>query len=353
MPGWPDRRLIERLGLRHPIVQAPMAGASSPAMAAAAANAGALGSVAAPLLTVAQARAEWAEARGATNGALAINFFAHRPAKRDAAKEAAARARLAPYYEELGLGPVPEPSETPPFDAERLAFALEARPAVLSLHFGIPARALLAPLKEAGIFLVMCATSPAEAEACEAAGADAIVAQGFEAGGHRGVFEPEKGWNEIGTMALVPAIVDRVKVPVIAAGGIGDGRGIAAAMMLGAAAAQIGTAFLLSPESRIPEAHRIALRASDGANTALTPAFSGRPARGVRNRYMAEMAGAPLADFPLMNPLTGPLRKASAAAGKPDFVSLWSGQAPALARAEPTAAIVERLAAEALERLGG
>lgn len=329
-----------------------MAGASSPGMAAAAANAGALGSIAAPLLSVDAARAEWAAARAATNGALALNFFCHRPPRRDAAREAEAQARLAPFYDELGLGPVPEPSATPPFDAERLAFVLEARPAAVSFHFGLPAPDLFRPLKAAGIFTIVSATSPAEAAAHEAAGADAIVAQGFEAGGHRGVADPEAGWNEIGTMALVPALADRVRVPVIAAGGIGDGRGIAAALMLGAAGAQLGTAFLLAPESRIPAPHRAALRASDGSDTALTPAFSGRPARGVRNRYMAEMAGAPLADFPLMNPLTAPLRKASAERGSPDFVSLWSGQTPFLAREEPTGAIVERLAAEALARIG-
>ncbi|MFN3262961.1 MAG: NAD(P)H-dependent flavin oxidoreductase [Pikeienuella sp.] len=349
---WPDGRLIERLGLRHPIVQAPMAGASSPAMAAAAANAGALGSVAAPLLTLPQMRAEWAEARAATNGALALNFFCHRPPARDAAREAAARERLRPFYDEFALGPVPEPAATPPFDAERLAFVLEARPAAVSFHFGLPAPDLLAPLKAAGIFILSSATSPAEAVALEAAGADAVIAQGWEAGGHRGVHDEREGWGEMGAIALVPAIVDRVSVPVIAAGGIGDGRGIAAAMMLGAAGAQLGTAFLLSPESRIAEPHRAALRASDGADTAVTAAFSGRPARGVRNRYMAEMGAQPPADFPLMNPLTAPLRAASAKAGSPDLMSLWSGQAPFLAREEGTGEIVERLAREALARLG-
>ncbi|MEL6794968.1 MAG: nitronate monooxygenase, partial [Pseudomonadota bacterium] len=210
---------------------------------------------------------------------------------------------------------------------------------------------LLAPLKAAGIVVLSSATSPKEAMALEAQGADAIIAQGWEAGGHRGVFDPSEGPGEIGTMALIPAIVDRVSVPVIGAGGIGDGRGIAAAIMLGAAGAQIGTAFLNTPECKSGAAHKAALLASDGSDTSVSAAFSGRPARGVRNRYMREMEGATLPDFPLMNPLTSPLRAASAKSGAGDFMSMWSGQAVGLNREAGTAEIVERLADEALALL--
>ncbi|MEX2520236.1 MAG: nitronate monooxygenase [Paracoccaceae bacterium] len=348
---WPDKRLCDRLGLRHPIIQAPMAGATTPAMAAAAANAGALGALGVALSTPEAAMTDYDAARGATNGALSLNFFCHKPPRRDVAREAAARARLAPYYAEFDLGEPPEPTATPGFDAARLEMALAARPVAVSFHFGLPEPGLLAPLKEAGIFILCSATSPAEAIQLEAEGADAVIAQGWEAGGHRGVFDSAQGWGEMGSMALIPAIVDRVSVPVIAAGGIGDGRGIAAAFMLGAAGVQLGTAFLTSPEAKVAAPHRAALLASDGANTGVTEAFSGRPARGVRNRYMEESAGARHADFPLMNPLTAPLRAASARAGSGDFISLWSGQAVGLNREEGTGAIIARLAAEALALL--
>lgn len=210
---------------------------------------------------------------------------------------------------------------------------------------------MLQPLKDAGIFIICSATSPNEAEALEAGGVDAIIAQGWEAGGHRGVFDPSTGPGEMGTMALVPAIVDRVSVPVIAAGGIGDGRGVAAAMMLGAAGAQLGTVFLTSPESLVGAPHKAALLASDGSDTTVTSAFSGRPARSIRNRYVRETEDMLPADFPLMNPLTRPLRSASSQAGSGDFMSLWSGQAVSLNRDEGTAAIVTRIAEEALALL--
>lgn len=352
MTGWPDARLTELLGVRLPIIQAPMAGASTPAMAAAAANAGALGSIAAALISPEAIGAEVAEARTATNGGLNINFFCHRPPARDSARIEAAKARLAPYYAEFGLGAPADPAASPPFDEARLEAVLAAEPRVVSFHFGLPAPSLLRPLKDAGIVVLSSATSPKEAVWLEENGADAIIAQGWEAGGHRGVFNPAEGPGEMGTMALVPAVVDRVSVPVIAAGGIADGRGIAAAFMLGAAGVQIGTAFLTSPEAKIGAPHKAALLASDGSDTGVTEAFSGRPARGIRNRYMAEMAGAELPDFPLMNPLTGPLRAASAKAGSGDFMSLWSGQGAGLIREEGTGAIVERLANEALALLG-
>lgn len=350
---WRDKRLIDRLGLRHPIVQAPMAGAATPAMAAAAANAGALGGLGVALMTPEAAVSACKEAQSATNGAISINFFCHEPPRRDAAREQASIDRLAPYYAEFGLGAPASPTASPGFGEAQLEAALAAAPPVVSFHFGLPAPELLAPLKAAGIFIMSSATSPKEAEALEAGGADAIIAQGWEAGGHRGAFNPDESWGEMGTMALVPAIVDRVSVPVIAAGGIGDGRGVAAALMLGAAGVQIGTAFLTSPEASVRAPHKAALLGSDGADTVVTTAFSGRPARGVRNRYIEETADMVWADFPLMNPLTRPLRTACADADSPDFLSLWAGQAVGLNRTEGTGDIVSRIAAEAQALLNG
>ena len=351
MSGWPTNRLTDLLGCRHPIIQAPMAGASTPAMAAAAANAGAVGSLGLALTPVDRIGAEASAARAATNGSLNLNFFCHKPAQVDWAKVAAAKAKLAPFYAEFELGDPADPVATPPFDDASLDAVLAAAPTIASFHFGLPAPRHVAALKDAGIVILASATSPKEAIWLEANGAEAVIAQGWEAGGHRGVFDPMDGPGEMGTLALVPAIADRVAIPVIAAGGIADGRGVAAAFMLGASGVQVGTAFLTTPESAAGAPYRAALLASDGADTGITPAFSGRPARGVRNRYMAAMEGATLPDFPLMNPLTGPLRAASAKAGSGDFMSMWSGQAVGLNREETTGEVVERLAREALALL--
>jgi len=350
--GWPRSDLIDLLGVRHPIIQAPMAGASTPAMAAAAANAGGLGSLGLALKKPESAAADIAAARGLTNGALNVNFFCHQPPADDPARFTAVRERLAPYYAEFDLGDPPEePSASPPFNEAMLEVVLAAAPSVASFHFGLPPSDLVAPLKEAGIIILSSATSPDEARMLEAEGADAIIAQGWEAGGHRGVFDPTKGSGDIGTFALVPLVVDAVSVPVIAAGGIADARGIAAAFMLGASGVQIGTAFLNSPESMVAEPHKKALLSD--RTTGVTTAFSGRPARGVINRYMQEMDGAELPDFPLMNPMTAPLRSASQKEGGGDFMSLWAGQAHSLNREIGTGELLENLAEEALSLLNG
>lgn len=348
MSEWPNTRLTDLLGTRLPIIQAPMAGASTPEMAAAAANAGALGSLGVALDTPEKITSEVAAVRALTNGALNMNFFCHVPPTMDQARIEAAKTALAPLYAEFDLGEPKDPAPTPPFDAARLEVTLAASPRVASFHFGLPDAELLAPLKEAGIIILSSATSPREAMQLEAEGADAIIAQGWEAGGHRGVFDPAEGPGEMGTMALVPAIVDCVSVPVIAAGGMADGRGMAAAFMLGASGVQIGTALLNSPECKSAAPHKAALMASDGSNTGVTAAFSGRPARGLRNRYMEEMSGATVAEFPLMNPLTGPLRAASAKAGSGEMMSMWSGQAVGLNREARTGETIERIADEAM-----
>lgn len=349
MSDWTQNRLTERLGIRYPIIQAPMAGASTPSMAAAVTRAGGIGSLGVALQSTEATRADCEEIRASTNGAYNINFFVHKDAISDATKGAAAREQLKPYYDELGLAEVPAAEVSSlPFNEDHLAVVLEAMPPVVSFHFGLPAPDLFKAVKDAGIFTISSATNVREAKQLETGGIDAIVAQGFEAGGHRGTFqEPyEDGW--VGTMALVPQIVDAVSVPVIAAGGIADGRGIAAALALGAEAAQLGTAFLPCPESMIPDVHREALANAADDETQLTSAFSGRPARGLKNRYMQEMAGgeADFPDFPILNTLTGPLRKASAQAGSPDFVSLWAGQAAPLNKTMPAGDLLENLVAE-------
>ncbi|MEK9722193.1 MAG: nitronate monooxygenase [Rhodospirillaceae bacterium] len=349
MTDWKQNRLTERLGLRFPIVQAPMAGASTPAMAAAVSRGGGLGSLGAALQSPDATRADCAAIAAATNGAYNVNFFVHKPPVDDAERGAAMRRQLQPYYDELGLGDVPAAKvSSEPFNADHLAAVLEVMPPVVSFHYGLPPDALFRAVKDAGIFTASSATNVREAKTLEAAGIDAIVAQGFEAAGHRGTFEKpyEDGW--VGTFALIPQIVDAVSVPVIAAGGIMDGRGIAAALMLGAEGAQLGTAFLNTPESSIPEVYRANLIAARDDQTRLSAAFSGRPARGIENRFMRETAGgeAGFPDFPILNTLTGPLRKASSDAGNPDFVAMWAGQGVGMIRTMGAADLLERLVDE-------
>jgi len=351
---WSDRRLLDLLGIEHPIIQAPMAGSDSPVLAAAVANAGGMGSIGCAMMSGEQVHDAHAKARSATNRTINLNFFTHARPREDEQKAARARALLTPFYMELGLGDVPEVLETSgPFGEPQFEALMEIRPKVASFHFGLPEARFVSALKEAGTVILCSATTAAEARDLEARGVDAVIAQGWEAGGHQGFYQRPQP-SQIGTMALVPQVVDAVKVPVIAAGGIADGRGIAAALALGAAGVQIGTAFLTCAESGAPPPHRAALMAADGAATRMTRAFSGRPARGVVNRYMETMAPHEddLPEFPLMNTVTGPLRKASAAGGSPDFVALWAGQAVGLNRETTAPELVERLVAETRAAIG-
>jgi nitronate monooxygenase len=346
---WPRTDLMELLGVDCPIIQAPMAGAATPALAAAVCNAGGLGSLGCATDSPDELRARVDELRGATNRPFNLNFFVHEPPAPKPEAEDETRARLAPFYDELGLGEVPAAREPfPAFDGERLAALLELRPAVASFHFGLPAPAAVRALKEAGVLILSSATTVAEAKALAEAGADAVVAQGWEAGGHRGTFASPFEGARVGTLALVPQVADAVEVPVIAAGGIADGRGIAAAFALGASGVQLGTAFLSCPEAQVTVPHRAALRAARDEDTRLTRAFSGRPARGLRNRYVEAMApfDDALPSFPRLSSLTGPLGRASAARGSPDFIPLWSGQAVALNRELPAADLVQVLVDE-------
>jgi len=356
---WRDRRLLDLFGIEHPLVQAPMAGLSTPLMAIAASEAGGLGSIAAAMLTPETLRSELQLVQQATSRPINVNFFVHKPPAADAAREAAWGRRLEGYYRELGLsldGAGGGPARAP-FSAAMCDVVLEYKPRVVSFHFGMPDPGLVRRLKEAGTIVISSATTAEEARWLEANGCDAVIAQGNEAGGHRGMFLTDDIARQPGTMALVPQVVDVVKVPVIAAGGIGDGRGIAAALALGAAGAQIGTAFLLTPEARTTALHRKALAEARDDSTTLTNIFTGRPARGIVNRYVREVGpmspDAPA--FPLAAGLSAPLRTAAEAKGSAEFMPLWSGQAPTLARAVPSgdlmATFVEETAA-VLRRLG-
>lgn len=352
---WPDRRLLDLFDIELPIVQAPMAGANDAAMAGAVSAAGGLGSLPCAMLDPDAVRAEIGHLRAATARPFNVNFFCHPPPEADPGRDAAWRTRLAPYYAELGLDPAtgaPAPARRP-FDPALCALVEELAPAVVSFHFGLPAAALLERVQAAGCRVLGCATTVAEARWLEARGCDAIVAQGLEAGGHRGLFLDDRVATQVGTLALVPQVVDAVRVPVIAAGGIGDGRGIAAAFALGASGVQLGTAYLLTPESLISDLHRTALSQATDDATALTNLFSGRPARGVVNRVMREIG--PLAPdappFPTAGAALAPLKAAAEAAGRSDFSSLWSGQAGALARAAGSGELTRQLAGEALARL--
>ncbi|MBM4442151.1 MAG: nitronate monooxygenase [Candidatus Rokubacteria bacterium] len=349
--------LTERLGLTHPIVQAPLAGGGdTPALVAAVSNAGGLGSIGAAYLTPAQIAATVREVRARTARPFGINLFAPLQAAAPPLDAAAVVARVAPFFAELGLPApaVPAPPAPGSFDTQ-LAAALESGAAVFSFTFGIVPAEAIAAAHARGMVVAGTATTVEEARALERAGVDAIVAQGSEAGGHRGTFAAPFADAMVGSIALVPQVVDAVGVPVIASGGIMDGRGIAAALTLGASAVQLGTAFLTTDEAGIPPAYKTAILAAREDGTRITRAFSGRPARGVVNRFMTEV-GDDVLPFPLQNALTRPLRTAAASAGRAELLSLWAGQGTRLARREPAATLVERLAKEttaALMRGGG
>lgn len=355
---WQDRRLLDLFGVEHPILQAPMAGVTSPQMAIATSEAGGLGSIAAAMLTPEGTRQELQVVQQGTGRPFNVNFFVHKAPVVDAARDARWRQRLAQYYAELGLAPDAKGPSRAAFDASFCDLLLEFMPKVASFHFGLPDRTLVKRLKAAKILVLSSATTAEEARWLEGEGADAVIAQGAEAGGHRGMFLVDDVSRQAGTMALVPQVVDAVKIPVIAAGGIGDGRGIAAALALGAAGAQIGTAFMLTPEAKTSALHRAALKQANDNSTTLTNVFTGRAARGIVNRIVREIgpmsADAPA--FPLAAEATQPLRGPAEAKGSTDFTSLWSGQAPTLAREMPTGEVMAKLVMEtdaALKRMRG
>ena len=342
-------RLIELLKLAHPIVQAPMAGgATTVELVSEASKAGTLGSLGAAYLSPEQIEAAAQAIRARTDRPFAINLFASvadEPMRGDAGRMLALMAR---YHEQLGLPAPAEPGPQPDPLEGQIEAVLRARPAVFSFTFGRMPAAALARCRELGILTVGTATTVREAVALEQDGVDAVVAQGAEAGGHRGTFLGGFEESLIGTMALVPQVADAVSVPVIASGGIMDGRGIAAALALGADLAQMGTAFLTTEESGISEAYKAVLPASRSEQSRVTRAFSGRPARGIENAFMrdADAIAADILPYPLQNALTRPMRTAGGKAGNIHVLSLWAGQGAPLARRETTSDLVQRLARE-------
>jgi nitronate monooxygenase len=349
---WPDTRALDLFGIERPILLAPMAGAGGAALAAAVAEGGGLGAIPCAALAREEAQAEVAAFRARTHAPLNLNFFCHAPPSIDPQRWQAWLARLAPYYAERHVAaPQTMPVATrQPFDAAACTFVEAVRPQVVSFHFGLPPADLLARVRATGAVVIGSATTVREACWLAAHGVDAVIAQGAEAGGHRGMFLTDEVATQVGLFALLPQVVDAVDVPVIAAGGIADGRGIAAAFALGASAVQIGTAYLFCPEATVPAAHRAALRSGGDADTALTNLFSGRPARGIVNRLMREQGPVDPAapPFPLAGAALAPLRAQDATG---DFGALWSGQARALAVELPAAALTRRLAEQAAARL--
>jgi nitronate monooxygenase len=353
---WP-LGIRDRLGIDLPIVLAPMAGGiSTPELVAAVSNAGGLGSFGGGYLSGDALREAIRRIRALTSRPFAVNLFAPEPPRDPPPPDDLARAAraLAPWRAELGLPPRSAPEPLAPH-AERMRAVLEEGVPVFSFTFGTLPPEELAALHRTGTFVMGTATTVGEARALEASGVDAVVAQGAEAGAHRGTFlgPPERGL--VGTLALVPQLVDALSVPVVAAGGIMDGRGIAAALALGARAAALGTAFLACPESGASRPYKEALLglAPDDDGTALTRAFTGRAARGLRNRFLEEMAEAPVLPYPLQHAMTVDLRREAAKAGKPELLSLWAGQGAPLARALPAAALVRELARETEAALAG
>ncbi len=352
---WPNRRLIELFKIEHPILLAPMAGAMDFELAAAVAEGGGLGALPCAMLTPDRLRDEVGKYRARTSKPVNVNFFCHTPPVPNNAREAAWRDRLKPYYAELAIDPAaPIPSSNrAPFDAAFCAVVEELRPEVVSFHFGLPEAALMKRVKAAGCLVLSSATTVKEAVWLEQRGADAVIAQGVEAGGHRGIFLNDNLAGQAGSFALIPQIVDAVKVPVIATGAVSDARGIAAAFMLGAAGVQIGSAYLHCPESKISPPHRAALKTAGDDGTAMTNLMSGRPARGIVNRLIREVGpinpAAP--EFPLAAGALAPLRAKAEASGSGDFSPMWSGQAAALGRIMPAKELTRTLADDALYRL--
>lgn len=339
------RRIQDLLKIQYPIIQAPMAGAMDSEMVIAVAQAGGLGSLPCALLSPAQIRSEFEKIRHQTRCPINANFFCHQSPTPDPQREQAWKQHLSDYYRELGLdpeAPLPSANRTP-FDSDACNLVEELKPDVVSFHFGLPEEPLLARVKATSAKILSSATTVEEARWLEAHGCDAIIAQGYEAGGHRGMFLTEDITTQVGTMALVPQIVDAVRLPVIAAGGIADERTIRASFALGASAVQIGTAYLFCPEAKISPAHRQALKKPH--QTAITNVFTGRPARAIVNRIVREigpMSGlAP--QFPRASIAVAPLRKSD------DLAQMWSGQSASLCRDLPAGELTRNFASTMLQ----
>jgi nitronate monooxygenase len=343
--------LTKRLGMTYPIFQAPLAGGGdTPALVAAVCEAGGLGFIGAAYLTPEQIGEAARNVQAQTSRPFGINLFAPVPMPHPPENPQPALERVAPFFAELGLEPPVVPASARDSFNQQLIAALESGAAVFSFTVGILPKSAIEAIKQRGMFLIGTATTVEEAIVLENTGVDAIVTQGSEAGGHRATFGADFDAGLVGTISLVPQVVDAVTVPVIASGGIMDGRGIAAALALGASAVQLGTAFLTCDEAGVPEVYKKAILDAREDQTRVTRAFSGRPARGIVNRFMLEVEGNDTADailpFPLQNQLTRPLRNAAAKQGRAEFLSLWAGQGVRLAQRQAAALLVERLAKE-------
>ena len=352
---WPDRRLIDLFKTEFPIVLAPMAGVMDAELVIAVAQGGGLGSLPSAMISPEKAREQVGLIRQRVKAPVNMNFFCHTPVELTSEAEACWKQRLAVYYTEHGLDPAAPitAANRAPFDAAFCEVVEELKPEVVSFHFGLPEQTLLKRVKAAGCLVISSATTVKEAVWLEQRGVDAVIAQGAEAGGHRGMFLTDKISEQPGTFALVPQVVDAVKVPVIACGGIADGRGIAAAFALGASGVQIGSAYLRCPESKVSAGGRKALSEAGDDSTVITNVMTGRPARGIQNRLMREVGpvspDAP--PFPHAATALGPLKAAAEKQGRVDFSNLWAGQAVALGREVPAAELTRDLAKSALARL--
>jgi len=336
------------LGIELPIIQAPMAGVQDSRLTVAVSNAGGLGSLPCAMLSPEAMRTELAHIAAHTTRPYNVNFFCHTPPRPDAERESAWRALLAPYYREfeLDVPAVPSGVLRTPFSTDAADVLVDFEPAVVSFHFGLPSPDLLARVRGVGSKILSSATTVDEARWLEAHGVDAIIAQGLEAGGHRGMFLSDDLSTQVGTFALLPQIVQAVALPVVAAGGIADAKGVAAAMALGAAGVQVGTAYLLCPEAMTSAVHRAALKSEAARHTAVTNLFTGRPARGIVNRLMRELGpiSPAVPDFPLAASALTPLRAKAESQGRDDFSPLWAGQNASGCREIPAADLTRELA---------
>jgi nitronate monooxygenase len=345
---WPDRRLLDLFGIEIPLLQAPMAGACGPEMTIAVCEAGGLGGLPAAVLSPETLHAQIGAVRERTDKPFNVNFFCHQPADSESGSAADWMGWLAGYYREFGLAPESPTVNFPPFGEAMCAVVEALKPAVVSFHFGLPEAGLLARVKAAGCTVLSSATTVAEARWLVERGCDAIVAQGYEAGGHRGMFRTADLTTQVGTFSLLPQVLRAVKLPVVAAGGIADAQGVAALLAMGAAGVQVGTAYLLCPEAITSTLQRAALKSEGARHTALTNVFTGRPSRGIVNRVMRElgMISGAAPDFPLATAAIAPLRAKAEAAGSGDFTPLWSGQNATGCREIPAAQLTRELAAK-------